>query len=192
MTNFANSQVRRFLGNIGIPFINKMTTTSCYGFGVRPRCCLDTSSVFDREFTEYLRGIADDLPYIRENMPKVLDAGQYVDPWDRPFLVLPPCGEEMRVGLQVLKDMNHEFAEEMESTLNVLNQLVEASFVTGDTKDSFEHLEPTRSERKLLWKRKLKLVKERLDLQKKRMAFLTENPVLLVRTSMAGIMSGSA
>lgn len=155
---------------------------------MHPRWVLDPSTVFDFGFDRYLREFTDNLSEIREKYPQVLEVSQYDDAWDRPFIFLPPCWDEMRVGLQILRDHNHEFAEEMESTLHMLHKLVEMNLMTAETEDTMKGFEGERAERKLRW---LKVVKERLKPKKKKVAFLTENPMLLMRTSIAGIMNGT-
>lgn len=92
------------------------------GLDTQPRWVCDTSSLFDYGWARYLRRFVSFLPWIRQECPEVLDVDQYVAPWDRPFIVLPPCWDEMELGLQLLKDSNHEWAEKMESTMGMLEQ----------------------------------------------------------------------
>lgn len=152
---------------------------------LKPRWFLDTSSIVEPNFTFHLRRIVDRASEIKAKAYQFGRDGEtdYVDQWDRPFIFPSPCWVELKEAHRVLSKLDPYLAEKVQRTLVLLEDLLKEGFVTAKERDDPRYGE-TLNERKMAW---LVRIRDTLEKKGKKILFHSENPMLLIRASIAHI-----
>lgn len=151
---------------------------------ITTREVIDTTALLDTNYTRRLKYEVEYLKAVRENHPEYGREGQCTGPYDKPFIMLPPCWWELGEGMRMLEGVDWLWLKEIKDALEVLKLLFDAELLNAEEADAQASSGIPIVERKLFW---LKKVKDELLTKNKKVLFVTDNPFLRIRSAIGRI-----